>query len=102
MLLPLLVLLWPHAVMRWVVLDQMLVLVGAAYCAAVTRRLDVIAWAPSYGVLRFLNSAIFLKTFWQEIVRQRSLASWFSVQRYSEVAVRCDASAERSHQCVPS
>jgi poly-beta-1,6-N-acetyl-D-glucosamine synthase len=102
MLLPLLVILWPHAVMRWVLLDQLLVLAGAVYCAAVTRRLDVIAWAPSYGVLRFLNSAIFLKTFWQEIVRQRSLASWFSVQRYSEVAVTCDAGAERSHQCVPS
>jgi poly-beta-1,6-N-acetyl-D-glucosamine synthase len=101
MLLPLLVMVWPRAVMRWILLDQALILAGSVYCAAVMRRVDVIAWAPSYAVLRFLNSAIFLKTFWQEIVRQRSLASWFSVERYSEVAATHDAGRERSHQCVP-
>jgi cellulose synthase/poly-beta-1,6-N-acetylglucosamine synthase-like glycosyltransferase len=102
MLLPLLLVVSPGAVMRWLLLDQALVVAGAAYCAAVTRRLDVILWAPSYTVLRFLNSAIFLKTFWQEIVRQRSLGSWFSVQRYNDVAAAGVAGCERSHQCVPS
>jgi cellulose synthase/poly-beta-1,6-N-acetylglucosamine synthase-like glycosyltransferase len=102
MLLPLLLVVWPSAVMRWVLLDQVLVLVGSLYCALVMRRLDVILWAPSFTVLRFLGSAIFLKTFWQEIVRQRSLGSWFSVQRYSELASAGGACCERGHQCVRS
>jgi cellulose synthase/poly-beta-1,6-N-acetylglucosamine synthase-like glycosyltransferase len=85
MLLPLLVLIWPRAVLQWALMDQALVLAGSLYCAIATRRVDVIAWAPSFTILRFLNSAIFLKTFWQEIVRQRSLGAWFSVQRYGEL-----------------
>jgi len=85
MLLPLLVLIWPKAVLQWALMDQALVLAGALYCAISMRRLDVLAWAPSFTVLRFLNSVIFLKTFWQEIVRQRSLGAWFSVQRYEEL-----------------
>ena len=86
LLLPLLLVLWRTAVMRWIVLDQALVLAGSIYCAASTRRFDVILWAPSFIVLRVINSAIFLKTFWQEIVRRRSLATWFSVERYKELA----------------
>lgn len=85
MLLPLLVIVWPAAVLRWALMDQALVLGGSLYCAIAMRRPDVIMWAPTFTVLRVLSSAIFLKTFWQEAVRQRSLGAWFSVQRYDKL-----------------
>jgi hypothetical protein len=76
---------WPRIAVQWFLIDQALVLAGSSYCAIAMRRSDVLVWAPSFTVLRYLNSIIFLKTFWREIVRQRSLGAWFSVQRYGDL-----------------
>jgi len=103
MLLPLLICLWPAAVCRWLALDQSMILAASAYCAVATRRLDVLLCAPSYVILRVINSAVFLKTFWSEVVRRRDLNNWFSVQRYHEVArVANVATASGEHRCASS
>jgi hypothetical protein len=54
----------------------------AAACAAHARRLDVVWWLPTFGILRYVNSAILLRTFWSEVVCRRRRAQWFSVSRY--------------------
>jgi biofilm PGA synthesis N-glycosyltransferase PgaC len=82
LLLPVFIVLWPRVVMQWVVFDQCVAAVGAIYCARSLRRPDVLFWWPSFAVFRFLNAVIVVKTFWQEIVRGRSLGTWFSVDRY--------------------
>ena len=82
LVLPLLAWLWPLATLRWILLDQAVFAIGAVICAAHLRRADVIAWFPTFIVLRFVGCIIWLRTFWLEVVRQRTLRTWFSVGRY--------------------
>jgi cellulose synthase/poly-beta-1,6-N-acetylglucosamine synthase-like glycosyltransferase len=81
--LPVLAWTWPHAVLRWLLFDQSVVAVAAVLCAVHLRRIDVLAWLPTFVVLRFIGSGILLRTFWLEIVRRRTLRTWFSVGRYN-------------------
>jgi len=80
--LPVLAWLWPHATLRWLLLDQSVFALAAAMCAVHLRRIDVIAWCPAFVMLRLIGCVIWLRTFWLEIVRQRTLRTWFSVGRY--------------------
>jgi cellulose synthase/poly-beta-1,6-N-acetylglucosamine synthase-like glycosyltransferase len=81
-LLPVLALLRPEVALRWVVLDQAVLAAAAALCAVHLRRPDVLLWYPTFAILRVLGSAIWLHTFWREVVRRRTLRTWFSVGRY--------------------
>jgi poly-beta-1,6-N-acetyl-D-glucosamine synthase len=83
LLLPLLALLRPSMVGRWLLIDQLLWLVLAVACAARARRLDVLAWLPTFPILRYVNAAILLRTFWLEIIRGQRRRQWFSVARYA-------------------
>ena len=74
---------WPHATLRWILLDQTVFAVAAVICAAHLRRLDIVAWFPTFAVLRFIGCGILLRTFWCEVVRGRTLRTWFSVERYN-------------------
>ena len=82
-LLPFFALLRPAMVGRWLLIDQAVWLALACACAARARRLDVLAWLPTFLFLRYLNAAILLRTFWLEIVRGRRRHPWFSVGRYA-------------------
>jgi cellulose synthase/poly-beta-1,6-N-acetylglucosamine synthase-like glycosyltransferase len=88
MLLPLLTWLWPQAVLRCFFIDQ-LVAVGLAIVAAVRlRRLDVVLWCPTFVVIRVINCFVWVRTFWTEVVRRRSLDVWFTPQRYGRTGDR--------------
>jgi biofilm PGA synthesis N-glycosyltransferase PgaC len=82
LVLPLLLWVWPRAILTWLALDQLLVGATAFYCAMVVRRLDVLVWWPAFVVLRWINAFVLLTTFWQEIVLRRARRHWFSVGRY--------------------
>jgi hypothetical protein len=59
------------------------VMLGTAIaCAAALRRSDVLMWFPVFSVFRFINAVVLLRTFWREVVRGRTLQTWFSVGRY--------------------
>jgi len=73
---------WPVAVLSWFLFDQLVMLVAAVACAATLRRSDVVMWFPVFSVLRFINALVLLQTFWREVVRGRTLQTWFSVGRY--------------------
>jgi cellulose synthase/poly-beta-1,6-N-acetylglucosamine synthase-like glycosyltransferase len=79
---PLVAWLWPHAALRWLMLDQAVSLFTALICAAQLRRFDILMWFPTFVVLRVAGCAVWVRTFWLEIVRQRTLRTWFSVGRY--------------------
>jgi cellulose synthase/poly-beta-1,6-N-acetylglucosamine synthase-like glycosyltransferase len=80
--LPILAIAWPAAALRWVLLDQAVSAAAAVIVAASLRRIDVALWFPTFIVLRVLGCAVLLQTFWAEIVRRRTLRTWFSVGRY--------------------
>jgi cellulose synthase/poly-beta-1,6-N-acetylglucosamine synthase-like glycosyltransferase len=80
--LPLLALAWPAAALRWILLDQAVSAAAAVLVAASLRRVDIVFSFPAFVVLRVLGCAVLLQTFWAEIVRKRTLQTWFTVGRY--------------------
>ena len=82
MLLPLLMWMWPQAVLRCLVIDQLVAVSLAVFSAARLRRLDVLLWWPSFIVIRAINCFVWVRTFWTEVVRGKSLDVWFTPQRY--------------------
>lgn len=91
---PLLLWLWPAAVLRVLAFDQVVATLLAVWCAVTLRRVDVLKALPTFPFLRIVNSAILLRTFWSEVVRGEHTMEWFSVNRYGEEAAA--AKAERA------
>jgi cellulose synthase/poly-beta-1,6-N-acetylglucosamine synthase-like glycosyltransferase len=82
LMLPVLAILWPSAALRWVLLDQAVSAAAAIAVAVSLRRADVALWFPTFIFLRVLGGAMLLHSFWTEIIRKRTLQTWFSVGRY--------------------
>jgi poly-beta-1,6-N-acetyl-D-glucosamine synthase len=80
--LPLVALVWPAAALRWILLDQAVSAAAVVIVAACLRRIDIVFSFPAFVVLRVLGCAVLLQTFWAEIIRKRTLQTWFSVGRY--------------------
>jgi cellulose synthase/poly-beta-1,6-N-acetylglucosamine synthase-like glycosyltransferase len=81
--LPILALVWPATALRLILMDQAVSLAAALVVAVGLRRLDVVLWFPTYFALRMLGCVVILQTFWAEIVRKRTLRTWYSVGRYA-------------------
>ena len=81
--LPLLACVWPKAVVQWIVFDQIVALGLAVLCAIKMRRFDILTALVSFPLLRIVNSAILLRTFWSEVIRGQQTLEWFTVSRYS-------------------
>jgi poly-beta-1,6-N-acetyl-D-glucosamine synthase len=82
MLLPVMVILWPEAMLRCLVIDQLLTAALAVASAVRLRRADVVLWCPTFVFIRAINCWVWVRTFWTEVVRGRSLDVWFTPQRY--------------------
>jgi biofilm PGA synthesis N-glycosyltransferase PgaC len=82
LLMPLVAIAAPGLVLRWLLLDQLVVFATALLCAIKLRRPDVFLWAPTFIVIRFINCFVWVRTFWTEIIRRNTLTVWFTPQRY--------------------
>jgi len=82
MCLPVLAMLWPTVVLRWFAIDFSIVAVLAVACAVTLRRPDVLASCVVFSMLRFVNCAVLLRSFWLEVLRHQQCFDWFSVGRY--------------------
>lgn len=82
--LPLLAWLWPSVVLRMVLVDQAITVALATVCAISLKRADILIWIGAFPLLRLVNSAILLRTFWLEVVRRQHALDWFSVGRYRD------------------
>ena len=80
--LPVLACVWPTATLRWLMLDQAVSGLAAVLIACHLRRLDVVAWFPAFAPLRVIGCFVWIRTFWLEVIRRRTLRTWFSVARY--------------------
>ena len=72
----------PSAVASLLLLDQAIWLALAVTFAIYLRRLDILVSFPTFFFIRVLNCAVFLRTFWTEVVLRRTQREWFSVSRY--------------------
>ncbi len=82
--LPLLAWLWPSVVLRLLLIDQAIVVALATMCAVSLKRADILVWVVAFPLLRLVNSAVLLRTFWVEVVRRQHALDWFSVGRYRD------------------
>ena len=82
--LPLIACVWPKAVLQWIAFDQAVAIGLAFLCAIKMRRFDILAALPAFPLLRVVNSAILLRTFWAEVIRRQHTLEWFTVSRYRE------------------
>ena len=90
LLLPVLLWLWPAAVLRVLLFDQLLWLGLAVVCSIGLRRADILKCMPSFLFIRALNCVVLVKTFWLEIVLNRKQTQWFSVGRYRQSRLNTD------------
>lgn len=82
--LPLLAWLWPSVILRLLLIDQAIVVALAAVCAISLKRADILLSVAAFPLLRLVNSAILLRTFWLEVVRRQHALEWFTVARYRD------------------
>ena len=100
MLLPLVAVLWPGALLRCFAIDQLLTAALAIASAVRLRRPDVVLWFPTFAVIRVINCFVWVRTFWTEVVRERSLDVWFTPDRYERRAGGHDNTQAREAFCA--
>ncbi|NCN52274.1 hypothetical protein GW943_00465 [Candidatus Parcubacteria bacterium] len=69
-----------------IVFDFGIILSIALMAGIANKRIDVIAYTPLYPLLRFVDSYVFIKGFWNIIVMRRTSSDWNSVRRYTQTA----------------
>ena len=82
MALPLVAVLWPGALLRCFAIDQLVTAALAIASAVRLRRSDVVLWCPTFAIIRVINCFVWVRTFWTEVVRGKSLDVWFTPERY--------------------
>ena len=75
--------LFPRAAVTWLTIDGGLMLISATIVSVKHKRWDILFYAPTYLVLRFVDSYLFLKGFQQAFFGPKSdKLSWQSSTRY--------------------
>lgn len=71
----------PQAILGALAADSTFYAIVTLYLSIKRRRLDLLQWFPMFPILRVISMASFLKSFYDVIIRRRSV-KWFSVARY--------------------
>jgi cellulose synthase/poly-beta-1,6-N-acetylglucosamine synthase-like glycosyltransferase len=82
LLLPFVMLLYPKFGFFLIITDFAVLTLLSAVCAAYERRADVLLSLPTYELLRFVDCAVFLYSFWKTVIRKKQIRGWFAVKRY--------------------
>ena len=83
LLLPIWLYLFPRTVATWMTIDAGFMFVSAAVVSIKHKRWDILLYTPTYIVLRFVDSYLFLRGFHQAFVGPKSeKLSWQSSTRY--------------------
>lgn len=51
------------------------------------KRRDVFMASPAFPFLRYMDSAIFIYSFWKTVVRGQKISEWFAVKRYEQSTI---------------
>jgi cellulose synthase/poly-beta-1,6-N-acetylglucosamine synthase-like glycosyltransferase len=95
LMLPVVALLSPMNVLSFLLIDQAMWFALAIGFAIHQRRADVVWAFPVFFLIRCLNCAVLLRTFWLEVIRRKTRQDWFSVARYQSASER--AAVESAH-----
>jgi cellulose synthase/poly-beta-1,6-N-acetylglucosamine synthase-like glycosyltransferase len=83
LLLPIWFYLFPRTVLTWLTIDGGFMLISAAVVSFTNKRWDILFYMPTYFVLRFVDSYLFLRGFHQAFFGPKSeKLSWQSSTRY--------------------
>jgi hypothetical protein len=83
LLLPIWSYLFPRTVVTWLTIDGGFMLISAAVVSFANKRWDILFYVPTYFVLRFVDSYLFLRGFHQAFFGPKSeKLSWQSSTRY--------------------
>ena len=84
MFMPLWLWLFPRTVETWFLIDSGFMFFSAAVASVTQKRWDIIAYSPSYIVLRFVDAYLFLRSFVKAFFQTQSgKLSWQSSTRYN-------------------
>lgn len=62
--------------------DFLITFALSSLCAYNERRLDVVLASPLYLLMRYVDCAVLLRSFWKTVIRRERAEGWFSVKRY--------------------
>src|ERR1700742_4020394 len=83
MFMPLWAVLFPHTVETWFAIDSGFMFLSATIVAITNKRWDILKYSPMFIVLRFVDSYLFLRSFYRAFFeRQSKQLSWQSSTRY--------------------
>jgi poly-beta-1,6-N-acetyl-D-glucosamine synthase len=82
MSIPIMAVIHPIRALQILGLDMLLTFFIALFCGVHDRRVDVVLATPSYTLMRFVDCAVLLHSFWKTYVLRHRADCWFSVRRY--------------------
>lgn len=72
-------------IMTWgLLMDLALTMCLASVAGAANRRKDVVIFSPTFLLLRYVDCAVFVYSFWHTILRRKTVSDWLSVKRYNQ------------------
>jgi len=73
---------YPRIALFGIGLDWLVFIVLALACAVCDGRKDVFYCSPLYVIMRFVDCAVFLYSYWHTVVRRQHVSRWFAAARY--------------------
>jgi cellulose synthase/poly-beta-1,6-N-acetylglucosamine synthase-like glycosyltransferase len=83
LLLPLWLLIWPHATLVALVLETTVMMGTSLLAAAITRRWDIARYCPSFILVRAIDCSVLTYSFVATVVMGKQERSWNAVKRYA-------------------
>jgi poly-beta-1,6-N-acetyl-D-glucosamine synthase len=81
-LLPFWLVFYPRTALYSLGTDMAVLTLLSVICAVCDGREDVLTFLPLYELLRFIDCAVFLYSFWKVVIRRKQVRVWFAVKRY--------------------
>ncbi len=87
-LLPLWLILFTKVTLLIILLELSFSFVVAAIVAIIEKRKDLLFVFPLFILMRYLDCVLMLYSFWNVIIRRKSILTWFSADRYTHSTER--------------
>jgi cellulose synthase/poly-beta-1,6-N-acetylglucosamine synthase-like glycosyltransferase len=87
-LLPLWLILFPSLTLLAILLEFCYIFAISTVVAIVEKRRDVIFYAPTFPVIRYIDCVLLLYSFWNIVIMRKRVSTWFSVSRYAHSSER--------------
>jgi biofilm PGA synthesis N-glycosyltransferase PgaC len=83
LLLPLWLIVWPHATIIALLLEAVVMMGASLLIAAITRRWDIARYCPTFILVRAIDCSVLTYSFFATVVMGKQERSWNAVKRYA-------------------